>query len=103
MGDDRDRIGRSDESTCAVDHVAIPVSIAGSAEFDPVALNGLDQRMGVGEVRIWMAAAKIWKRDAVLAGGRRETEGGDEDRVSVWSCDAVEAVEKHAEGISMRG
>ena len=97
VGDDGERVARRDEGAGAVDHVPVAVTVRGGAELDAALLHRLDERVGVDEIRVRVAAAEVRFRDAVLARGGREAEVLLEDCHAVGAGDAVQAVEEDFE------
>jgi hypothetical protein len=66
VGNDSQAVTRRDERVCAVDHVAVTVTVTGSAEVNTVLIDRIDQGLCVHEVGIWVVAAEVGLGHAVL-------------------------------------
>ena len=69
--DDGQAVSWRDESVGTVDHVAIAIAVTSSTELDLVLINGLDERMGVHQVGVRVAPAKIRGWYAILCTAAR--------------------------------
>lgn len=97
VGDDGHRVGGSNERAFSVDHVPVAISITGSAEWDVVLLNGVNQCVRIGQVGIGVESTEVWKGHAVLDGRFRQAKCIYEKSSSIWAGDAVKTVEQYRE------
>jgi hypothetical protein len=97
VSNDGQRVTGRHERVRAVDHVAVSITIGGSSELDAVLVDGLDERVGVDQVRVGVLSAEVGKRFAVLDRGLGQLELVAEDADSVGSRHSVQSVEEDLE------
>ena len=99
--DDGDRVAGGDESALSVNHVTITVTIGGCTKGDVVLLNGLDQRVSVRQVGIWVSSTEVGGWDAVLDGRSGKTKRIDEDGAGIGAGNAMETVKQDIETLGV--
>lgn len=96
VGNDGKRVARRNESIGAVNHVTVTITVGGGTEGDAVLVDNLDERVGVGEVGVGVAAVEVRAGDAVL-NSTSEAKLILEDGLAVRASDTVKAIEKDLE------
>ena len=94
----RQAVAGRDDEVAAEDHVAVAVTVGRGAEVGCVGgMHQADQFLGIGRVRIGVAAAEVGQRRAVehRAGGRAELPFQDGPRIGAG--DGMHRVEAHPE------
>lgn len=101
VGNDGQRVARRDEGVGAVNHVAVTIAVRGSTERNVVLVDNLNERMGVGQVGVGVAAVKVGAGNAVLCGAG-EAKLLLEDGLAIGASDAVKTVKEDLE-VGVRG
>lgn len=99
VSDNSQTVSWRDEGVGSIDHVTVTITVASSAEVDLILVDSFDQRVGIGQVRVGMTTAKIWRWLAVLGARAWESELFLEDSFTIWACNTVEGVKENAEGL----
>lgn len=97
VGNDGQTVTGGDEGVGAVDHVTVTVTITGSTEVDAILVNALDELVGVDQVGVGVATAKVGLGLAVHGAAGGQTQLVDEDVNTVGASDTVHAIEQHLE------
>ncbi len=96
--DDGQAVARGHEEVLAEDHVAIAVAIRGCAEVEGVAaVHEFDEVLGIGQVRVRVAAAEIGKRRRVDDRAGHGAETVLDDLPGIGPRDRVHGVEAAVE------
>lgn len=96
VSDDGKRIAGGDEGISTVDHIAVTITVGGSAEGNVGLVNGLDKGLGIGEVGVGVAAVEVGAGHTVL-NSASEAELSFEDGLSVGASDTVESIKQDLE------
>lgn len=95
VGNNGQTVTGGDERVGAVDHVAVTVTVTGGTEVHTVLVDGLNELVGIDEVGVGVATAKVRQGLAVHGAAGGQAELLLEDVHTVGASDTVHAVEEH--------
>ena len=101
--DDGNAVGRSHEEPIAQNHISISIAITGSSEVwtNPslsIDSHLINEVLRIGQIRIWVAAAKVFKD--ITSHEVVDSEALLEDFLGVWAGDTMHTVKAHSKILS---
>lgn len=97
VGNNRQAVTRRDESVGTVDHVTVTVTVARRTEVHAILIHRFHELMGIHEVGVRVATAKVLLGLAVHSTAGRQTELLDKDVHTIWTGHTVHTVEENLE------